>query len=44
MVLLITPAPITNASGANIGSKFVECLTKVPSVKEAVRQLLQGLN
>jgi len=37
-------AAFANASGAIIGSRFVECLTKTNSIKEAVNTLLQGLN
>ena len=37
-------AAFENASGAIIGSRFVECLTKAPGVKEAVNMLLEGLN
>lgn len=37
-------AAFANASGAIIGSRFVECLTKAPSVKAAVNMLLGGLN
>jgi len=37
-------AAFANASGAIIGSRFVECLTKTNSLKEAVNTLLQGLN
>ena len=36
-------AAFANASGAIIGSRFVECLTKSQSVKEAVNMLLEGL-
>jgi len=37
-------AAFSNASGAIIGSRFVECLTKTTSLKEAVNLLLKGLN
>jgi tryptophan synthase alpha chain len=36
-------AAFENASGAIIGSRFVECLTKASTVKEAVKDLLEGL-
>ncbi|MDP4276975.1 MAG: tryptophan synthase subunit alpha [Bacteroidota bacterium] len=36
-------AAFENASGAIIGSRFIECLKRYPTVKEAVNALLKGL-
>jgi len=36
-------AAFENASGAIIGSRFIECLSREKTVKEAVRVLLEGL-
>ncbi|MDD4429244.1 MAG: tryptophan synthase subunit alpha [Paludibacter sp.] len=36
-------AAFENASGAIIGSRFIECLSKEKSVSEAVKNLLRGL-
>ncbi|MFA7043994.1 MAG: tryptophan synthase subunit alpha, partial [Bacteroidales bacterium] len=36
-------AAFENASGAIIGSRFIECLSREKSVSEAVKNLLRGL-
>jgi len=37
-------AAFENASGAIVGSKFVQCLTEEPTISAAVKKLLDGLN